>query len=1305
MFDPINTSSELQIQFGQTGSAASTPASHDVVVIDTSVEDYQTLLSGVKDGVEVIEINGVEDGLSAIADALSGRTDITSLQIISHGSEGQVRLGSDVLNEDTLDDHAAVLAQIADSLAKGADVLLYGCSVATDEGLGFIEALAARLGADVAASDDLTGAASRGGDWELEVQTGDIEADIPFTEAALADFSNLLVDITFDLSTASDNGAIITETVSGYTASFVNDNDMGSGGDSIYVDISNFYITLGGAIFDPQSITLKSYFGSRTLTFTTDVDSVGFTATATYGVDVVVDLSPLSNNATKLYISGRFNGTVDDLVLHGVGPNNAIPTLSGLPDFTVIEDSSSNLDLSGTTFADTDSSGDITVVLTVGEGTLSGSSDDGVVVSGTNSAALTLVGTISELNAFFADATAVQYTSAADATGTNVTTLEITGNDGDGSGTVTLDTANISVTGTNDAPTNANSSVSVTESTTFTFGSGDFSFSDVDTGDTLTSVRIDTLPSAAVGALKLSGTDVTAGDVIAVGDLANLTFVPETGVTTNASFTYSVSDGTAFAASPATMTLSLSAVNDDPTALGIPSTVTVAEDTATAIDLSDISFSDPDSGSADITLKLTADAGTLTASDADGVVVSGSGSGEITLTGTASEIDTFLNNASAISYTTASNAVGSVATITLTANDGGNTGTGGGSDVTFSQTIAVTSTAVNDDPTASGIPSTVTVAEDTATAIDLSAITFGDVDSGSADITLKLTADAGTMTASDADGVVVSGSGSGEFTLTGTASEIDTFLNNASAISYTTAADATGAGVATITLSANDGGNTGTGGGADVSLGSISVTSTNVNDAPTSAGASLTLDEDTSLTFTAGNFAFADIDTGDILSSVRIDTLNLGSGDTLRLSGVDVTAGDVISLSSIGNLVFTPAANANGTARSSFTYSVNDGTAFAASPATMTLNVTNVPEPVTNHKPTNLQLDDTTVAQHEAGATVGHLSAFDADGDPLTFTTTDARFEIVSGNLLKLKSGIELDRATEPTVSVAIRVSDGEGGLLSTTVTLAVVNPSSGGGSDISDIVAGNDDADDTVDGAAGDDSISGGGGNDRLKGGDGNDTLNGGNDDDNLQGNDGDDTLDGGNGLDTLRGGIGNDNLDAGNDDDLVYAGIGDEGNDIVVGGFGNDSLGGGYGNDTIEGDDGDDLIWGRFGDDQINGGAGDDILFNGTGNDTVDGGSGADTLWGCSGDDILTGGDGEDVFAFKNETGNDTITDFDVSEDGLSFDVNTGMTSKATVLAATTETTINGQSGVLIDLGGGETIFLVGVSLIELNDTAMTF
>ncbi|MEH6633281.1 MAG: hypothetical protein V7776_20900 [Halopseudomonas aestusnigri] len=75
-------------------------------------------------------------------------------------------------------------------------------------------------------------------------------------------------------------------------------------------------------------------------------------------------------------------------------------------------------------------------------------------------------------------------------------------------------------------------------------------------------------------------------------------------------------------------------------------------------------------------------------------------------------------------------------------------------------------------------------------------------------------------------------------------------------------------------------------------------------------------------------------------------------------------------------------------------------------------------------------------------------------------------------------------------------------------------------------------------------------------------------------------------------------------------------------------------YHPDDPRGLGGDDTIYGTsFGSTIIDGGRGDDALYGGRVDDELDGGVG---------DDILTGGAGNDTFVFKENLGNDTITDF---------------------------------------------------------------
>ena len=79
------------------------------------------------------------------------------------------------------------------------------------------------------------------------------------------------------------------------------------------------------------------------------------------------------------------------------------------------------------------------------------------------------------------------------------------------------------------------------------------------------------------------------------------------------------------------------------------------------------------------------------------------------------------------------------------------------------------------------------------------------------------------------------------------------------------------------------------------------------------------------------------------------------------------------------------------------------------------------------------------------------------------------------------------------------------------------------------------------------------------------------------------------------------------------------------------------------------DDVINAQGGNDYIDGLSGNDLLRGGAGNDTLLGGVGNDTLIGGSGFDILTGNAGNDVFTLAANSGTDTITDFEVTQDRL--------------------------------------------------------
>ncbi|PJE53347.1 DUF4347 domain-containing protein, partial [Marinomonas sp. BSi20584] len=163
----------------------------EVVFIEDNVADYQSLIDGANAGVEVVLLDSTQDGLAQMAEWAKTHSDYDAIHVISHGAEGQVNLGGFSLDNITIKTRSADLAQLGAALNEDGDLLLYGCSVANGEGQDFITALAQATQADVAASDDLTGAARAGGDWVLESETGHIEVGLAIVTATQENYSSV----------------------------------------------------------------------------------------------------------------------------------------------------------------------------------------------------------------------------------------------------------------------------------------------------------------------------------------------------------------------------------------------------------------------------------------------------------------------------------------------------------------------------------------------------------------------------------------------------------------------------------------------------------------------------------------------------------------------------------------------------------------------------------------------------------------------------------------------------------------------------------------------------------------------------------------------------------------------------------------------------------------------------------------------------------------------------------------------------------------------------------------------------------
>ncbi|MGL4378549.1 MAG: DUF4347 domain-containing protein, partial [Microcoleaceae cyanobacterium] len=226
------------------------PLSHPIVFVDPRVDNYQTLTNSVSPNTEVVILAPNRDGIAQITDVLKGRTDISSIHILSHGATGSLQLGSTDLNLQDARNYRDSFKEwfgLNGSTATGEkpDIILYGCDVAGDGG-SVLQDLSNLTGADVAASNDITGNVSLGGNWVMEVATGQIETPLAFSPEAMQNYQGTLLALT-----ASDFGSL---------QNAIQVANISSGGDTI---------TLGG------NISLTGALPA--ITGQTDIKGQGFT--------------------------------------------------------------------------------------------------------------------------------------------------------------------------------------------------------------------------------------------------------------------------------------------------------------------------------------------------------------------------------------------------------------------------------------------------------------------------------------------------------------------------------------------------------------------------------------------------------------------------------------------------------------------------------------------------------------------------------------------------------------------------------------------------------------------------------------------------------------------------------------------------------------------------------------------------------------------------------------------------------------------------------------------------------------------
>lgn len=464
------------------------------------------------------------------------------------------------------------------------------------------------------------------------------------------------------------------------------------------------------------SVTVGGTGSAMTLTLTGAPDDINTYLDTTSNVQYTGASDANGTGAATITITGA-DVTTSNVAMGSVSLNisavDDAPTVSGVPDESVVLSVGQRIDLAASSVADVDSTS-VTAVISVDSGALTAASaasnhSGGAAVVQTNSQTVTLTGSPAQVDAYLNDTNELSFTSAA-----STTDVTLTVSVDDGVNSTVSDTATISVLDVA-RPTASNYTDSTNEDTAVTaFSNTELpTAEDADTGTahTVEYITIDTstvsggvlsLTASATGGTSTVGGitfDTAEGDLsgtvnIAIGDIDHLVFTPTAELSGNGagSFDWTVTDSNGDTSDQATWTLNIPPVEDAPTLTGVTASITALEDTATHLVTGTPIFADVDTtGDIVATLTATDASAVLTASDADGVVVGNSGSNSITLTGTADEINTFLATSANISYTGSTDNT-TTDTVTVSVNDGE-----GGTDASAA-TITVNFTPVNDAP-------------------------------------------------------------------------------------------------------------------------------------------------------------------------------------------------------------------------------------------------------------------------------------------------------------------------------------------------------------------------------------------------------------------------------------------------------------------------------------------------------------------------------------------------------------------------------------------------------------------------------
>ncbi|MEH2501175.1 VCBS repeat-containing protein [Bradyrhizobium sp. AZCC 1678] len=495
----------------------------------------------------------------------------------------------------------------------------------------------------------------------------------------------------------------------------------------------------------------------------------------------------------------------------GVTPKTFVVTVTGTDDAPVIgniaqKDLTEQTDtapLTATipvTFTDVDLT-DVGHAAAITGVTLDGDTD-GLGLNASELIALVSAGTVTKASGssagsvnlgFSAASTAFDYLAEAESV---TLTYTVAINDGDSG--ITSQTFTITVTGTNDAPVltaSAPSLITITEDQTANAGQTVASFlgasiADVDHG-ALQGIAITATTSAhghweysTDGSTFVAFPAVSGGSALLLAATDKVRFVPDGEDGGTDTFTYVAWDqttgihgtmadasaaggSTAFSVTSNVATLTVTAVNDAPTAAAPATHYVATEQAPLVISGTGLHVADIDGNGGTETVTLSVGEGILDVDlGGNDVSVTGNGTSSVTITGLVDYIEALLSgdNSGTISYSANSDNPSASTGLTLSVNDAGNSGSNGSQTATATVTIDIT--PINDAPVATDDVASITGNTGSITGHLLANDTDAEHDTLSVSNVVNGVAASGHITVDGTYGRVVIDQATGDYTYT-----------------------------------------------------------------------------------------------------------------------------------------------------------------------------------------------------------------------------------------------------------------------------------------------------------------------------------------------------------------------------------------------------------------------------------------------------------------------------------------------------------------------------------------------------------